>query len=171
MRGRRAIARWQNGKRRLEAKHYLTGNQQFADTAMTIERGNDDRRNDREQPGDEAAKPTGGDSARESPPDETWPASVAVTAEFWPAAGSARAKTVLAIGTPISGTIRRYASWISATAGSPRALNVAAVTIRIAAFTNSAIIGAIAESKVADRMTSPFPRVVRGASRVCTIDE
>jgi hypothetical protein len=45
------------------------------------------------------------------------------------------------------------------------------VTIRIAGFANGAIIGAIAESKVADRMASPLLRVVRGASRVCTMDE
>src|SRR5258708_25708653 len=94
MRGRRAIARWQIGERQLEAEHYLTGNQQFADTTMTIERGDDDRRNDCEQPGDEAAKPTGGRFSSRKPSMTTRPASVAaVTAEFWPAPGSARAKT------------------------------------------------------------------------------
>jgi len=122
MRGRRAIARWQFGERQLEAEHYLTGNQQFADTTMTIERGDDDRRNDCEQPGDEAAKPTGGRFSSRKPSMTTRPASVAVTAEFWLRQAAREQK--LAIGTPINGAIRRYASWISAAAGSPRALNV-----------------------------------------------
>ena len=170
MRGRRAIARWQIGERQLEAEHYLTGNQQFADTTMTIERGDDDRRNDCEQPGDEAAKPTGGRFSSRKPSMTTRPASVAaVTAEFWPAPGSARAKT----GNRDTDQRRNQAIRILdlGSGGVPARVECAAVTIRIAGFANGAIIGAIAESKAADRMASPLLRVVRGASRVCTIDE
>src|SRR5260221_12157230 len=93
MRGRRAIARWQIGERQLEAEHYLTGNQQFADTTMTIERGDDDRRNDCEQPGDEAAKQTGGRFSSSKPSVTTHPPSLVDTAEFRPRPGSADART------------------------------------------------------------------------------